>query len=176
MLALSPSERESVLSPGKDEGVYESYTVLTPPGWNVGLPQEVMRRYLSPGCDALRAFLEFAFGYLGQAHPSGGRAMTLAEALLEDVLFGVIGPAEKPSATSSDMRMRDIFDRSREVMAERFTHPISILDVARSVGVGERTLQKSFRACGGMTAREYLADLRLKAMREQLLSGDPGVS
>lgn len=176
MLSLSPSERDSVLSPGPDGRPYESYTVMAPPGWAHHLASEAMYIRACPGGHALKAFLDFAFLHLRDSGRAGSLSFMLAEALLEDTLLQVLAEPAQQAERSADARMKKIVDRGCEVMADRFSHPLSILDVARSVGVGERTLQKAFKACRGITPREVLTDMRLTAMRQDLLSGKPGVS
>ena len=176
MLSLSPSERDSVLSPGPDGGCYESYTVMAPAGWPHTMDSEALRLGAGPGGQALKDFLDFAFQHLLHSGRAGHLAFMLAEALLEDTLLQVLAQPEQQADRVADARMKTVVDRACEVMAARFSHPLSILDVARSVGVGERTLQKAFRACRGITPREALAEMRLAAMRQDLLSGLPGVS
>ncbi|WP_428928686.1 helix-turn-helix domain-containing protein [Marinibacterium sp. SX1] len=176
MLSLSPSERDSVLSPEPDGGSYESYTVMAPSGWARQPESEEMCLRARPSGHALKAFLDFAFLHLRDSGRAGSLSFMLAEALLEDTLLQVLAQPGQQAEHRADARMKQIVDRACEVMAARFSHPLSILDIARSVGVGERTLQKAFRACRGNTPREVLAEMRLSAMRRDLLSGRPGVS
>lgn len=66
--------------------------------------------------------------------------------------------------------------RAQDLVRDHYREPLSAMDVAEALGVGLRTLQKSFRSELGTTPTAYLRDVRLDAVHRVLRTAGPGTS
>jgi AraC family ethanolamine operon transcriptional activator len=85
-----------------------------------------------------------------------------------DHLFGLIHVKEKKST-------REQFDISyaRQVLESNIDNIYSIGDLVNELHVSTRTLQSHFKAKLGISPKQYLQNLRLNTIREELLRADP---
>jgi transcriptional regulator GlxA family with amidase domain len=60
-----------------------------------------------------------------------------------------------------------------EIMRTRSDEPLSMVDLARELGLGVRSLQLAFQTVLGEGPRARLTRIRLERARERLLAGDP---
>jgi len=67
---------------------------------------------------------------------------------------------------------RKIYQRAVRIMHERVMDPISILDVARAVGVSQRNLRYAFHEVAKMSPKRFFDRLRLNQVRKYLKSGN----
>lgn len=63
---------------------------------------------------------------------------------------------------------------AEQYMRENFAEPLSVVDIARTVGVGPRTLHVAFQAAYTDTPWNLLSRIRLEEARTRLLNGNPG--
>jgi AraC-like DNA-binding protein len=97
-------------------------------------------------------------------------------ALLVDLVASWLAEHASPDTgerqrTTDRARVR----RALEIMRERSDDPISVVDLAREVGLGVRNLQLAFQTVLGEGPRSRLARIRLERARERLLSAEaPG--
>lgn len=100
----------------------------------------------------------------------------LREALLCALLLGLDSTLrqriERPGA-AVDPRM---VKKAAELLAARAAEPISLADVATEIGVGLRSLERSFKAARGCTLRDFLRAERLDLARRRLLAATPGTT
>ena len=68
---------------------------------------------------------------------------------------------------------RTLTKQARLLIEDRAAEAITTADVAAAVHVSVRTLQRAFVADFGLTPMAYLERVRLTAVREDLLAGDP---
>jgi AraC-like DNA-binding protein len=66
--------------------------------------------------------------------------------------------------------------RARSYMHEHLADLRSVAEIASAIGITPRTLQNGFRRVFDMTPAEYLRDIRIQALHEALLRGDPARS
>jgi AraC-like DNA-binding protein len=69
--------------------------------------------------------------------------------------------------------------QTKSTLELAMTHPdqsLSISDLARHIGVPERTLRTAFQKCYGLSPIEYLRILRLHQARRLLLAGCPDLT
>lgn len=84
------------------------------------------------------------------------------------------GPDHRSEAggTVTQWRPRPV-DRAIKIMEADPAATLSMADLARATGVSVRTLQAAFRRHTGTSPMEYLRDLRLTRVHEDLLTADP---
>ncbi|MEG4284948.1 AraC family transcriptional regulator [Microcoleus sp. A006_D1] len=61
---------------------------------------------------------------------------------------------------------------AREILVARLENPPSLLELAQSVGVSDRTLQRGFKEMFGKTAFSYLRDKRMESAEQLLRQGN----
>lgn len=66
--------------------------------------------------------------------------------------------------------------RAREIVLQHLDRPLSLVDLARRVGLNDCTLKRGFRRVFGKTVFGYLRDYRLEQARLLLLSGHASVA
>lgn len=76
-------------------------------------------------------------------------------------------------ATAASMRQ---VERAEAMIHAQAHGPISVPEIAASVGVGTRALQLAFRRHRGVTPSAFIAACRLEAIRARLLAAPRGVS
>ncbi|MGD8220757.1 helix-turn-helix domain-containing protein [Pseudomonas thivervalensis] len=99
-----------------------------------------------------------------------------SEKILEDVLLNAF--LDLFSNASDEVRGRRgnfavsayLVKRCQELVVASADVPLSILDLCEQLRVSRRTLQNSFQAVTGMRPVEYLRNLRLNAVRRQLIT------
>jgi transcriptional regulator GlxA family with amidase domain len=62
--------------------------------------------------------------------------------------------------------------RAREFIESHAGEPLTVADIARGAGVGIRGLQHGFRRSVGMSPTEYLRQVRLRRVHEELRAAD----
>ncbi len=78
------------------------------------------------------------------------------------------GPA--PDTAAWQVRWAEEFARAR------LQHPLSVADLAAAAGVSGRALRNAFRRHRGCSPMQFVRQLRLEAVRRDLLSAEPGVT
>jgi AraC-like DNA-binding protein len=97
-----------------------------------------------------------------------------AEGLVVETLGGYVGallaralaPAPRPAPRPSTLVAR----QARDYLDAHALRPLRIAEVAAAVGASESHLQRSFRACFGVSVLGYIQQLRLRAARQLLSS------
>jgi len=72
-----------------------------------------------------------------------------------------------PDSTATPRHVK----RAIDFMVENLGRPLEMQDLAREAGVSERALQAAFRQFKDKTPLQYLRDLRLNALRRDLIDG-----
>lgn len=65
-----------------------------------------------------------------------------------------------------------IVRRAEQLIRDRYTAPVTVVELAADLGVSVRTLQAALRTWRSTTPTAYLREVRLKRAREALLTGD----
>lgn len=65
---------------------------------------------------------------------------------------------------------------AKEILTQQLEHPPMLLDLARQVGVSERTLRRGFQELFGMSPLRYLTQLRMQQARYLLQQGTLSVA
>ncbi len=178
MFHIGQAEWHSRLMPETEGGAYESYSVIAPEDrvapTRAGPPGKHVPNYRKG--QQLRQLLELAFEIHEVADFVFDTKIALVEALIDEMFQEAMAPAPKVSGLAQERATRDIADRAREWIAEYFTEPITVADVAAAAGVDVRRLQRAFSVWLGLSPRQYIAELRLDAMRAVLVAGGEGVT
>jgi AraC family ethanolamine operon transcriptional activator len=66
--------------------------------------------------------------------------------------------------------------RAEEFLDSHLDEPVTIREICRAVGGRSRTLHIAFQECFGISPVKYAKDLRLNAVRRQLLNAAPGIT
>ncbi len=169
LIALGPSERRSRLCPDPREAAYRSYTIISPPKWRFGLPDETLHRAANVRSMKLNELLKFSFDYLSNPELVSERAFLLHEALIEDAVIQALTPIGPDSEASARDCVAEGLARGIErFIGENFSDTIAVPQLADAMGVPVKTLQRAFRQRRGMTIRSYLTQVRLDAMHRTL--------
>ena len=83
-------------------------------------------------------------------------------------------PIARSSTMPKRQRYQHIVDRFEEVARARLGELNRISDICAAIDVGERTLERAFRAIYGITASRHLHGVRLAEARKALLSAGAG--
>lgn len=170
---IAPSQRHSELRAGV-RGTYESYTVLAPPSLTQRMRQESWRlRTNWHGAAAARHLFQLAFAMADMGRPMSAAAIGALEALIEDTFYGVIDDGADTYDAVSESRSAEVVHLATVYMREHFQLPISMTEVARSIGIGPRCMQLAFHERTGKSPKQVLAGIRLEALRQQLLTASP---
>lgn len=94
---------------------------------------------------------------------------TRLRALTSQTLDGVLGDSPSASAAQRDRRM---FNQAVAILTRQLTAPPSCVDLAHKVGTNQQRLTRIFRDQVGMSAYEYLQQLRLERGRGLLHDTD----
>jgi AraC-like DNA-binding protein len=86
--------------------------------------------------------------------------------LTDRVLSAAYGAGAAPDTTSR--RVRDLVYDAHCVLARDLAEPLTLADVARTVGASMFHLSRCFRLCTGLTLHEHRTQLRLRASLEGL--------
>lgn len=116
----------------------------------------------------LVADLDSADSLLTLPKPARGAADLFADLLL--AAFAARAEARAPRRAEAGLRQ---VRRAEEVIRARLHEPLSVRQVAGTLGVGTRALQLAFRRHRNATPREVLAACRLEAARARLLDAPP---
>lgn len=173
MVALGPSERHSHLRRDEDTGVYESFTIITPPKWSYGLPEDALYRSPDPKRLKLAELLRFSFNYLSNPELVSDRTVLLHEALVEDALVAALTNLDdEESHIVRHERYESLVRAVERYIDENYAEAISSTQLETAIEIPQKTLQRAFRARRGITIRSYLTRVRLDAMR-RALEGNP---
>lgn len=178
MFHIGQAEWHSRLMPETEGGAYESYSVIAPqnrvPPVEAGPPGIHVPNYQKG--QQLRQLLELAFEIHDVADFVFDTKIALVEALIDEMFQEAMAPSSSDFDPTKKWHSQEIADRGREWIAENFTEAITVPDVAAATGVDVRTLQRAFAAWLGLSPRQYIAELRLDAMRATLVAGQEPVS
>ena len=86
--------------------------------------------------------------------------------LTDRVLSAAYGASAAPETASR--RVRDLVHDAHCVLARDLAEPLTLADVARTVGASMFHLSRCFRLCTGLTLHEHRTQLRLRASLEGL--------
>lgn len=118
MVALGPSERHSELRADDSAGVYRSYTVISPPNWPHGMPDDTLYRTPAPKSLKLLELLRFSFSYRSNPVVVSERTVLLHEALVEDALVEALRLSDSGGVTSaSQNRYESVVRKTRRTGA-----------------------------------------------------------
>ena len=175
---LGPARRRTRVVAGAG-GLFDSVVVLVDPA-QAGLPTdpEGPRTGLVTARDrgALASYLRFLLGELGDDTSAihAPRALDSAGAMVRD-LYGATAEA-MPAAAELRTAGADHVRRAEEIMRARLDEPLTVVDLAKAVGVGARALQAAFAAHRGKAPRDVLTEMRLDAAHRCLISASPDES
>jgi AraC-like DNA-binding protein len=99
-----------------------------------------------------------------------------------DVYYGIeqeiLGMLFSLIHTTRKLQTKDKFDisKAREILHENIDNIYMINDLVEDLHISPRTLQHHFQKKLGLTPKQYLQQLRLDAVRKELLAGDPNLS
>jgi len=80
----------------------------------------------------------------------------------------------RPPASALAPRSRDrILEQARGWIAEMHAEGLTVADLCRDIGVGERTVRRAFLEYYGVTPHDYLKARRLNRVYRELLRSDP---
>lgn len=178
LFAIGPCERSSSLVPPGEAGRYTSYTIISPQR-NAGIRSGDCWLF-RPGlrkAPRLKRLIDFSFRMFQGARPVTESQMHLVEALVEDVFLDALSQSGDDRDAKSDARWYEWVVRAAQTYMEaHFNAPVSVPDIAGSVGVGTRTLQLAFQNRRGVTPKQFLTEVRLRGMRRQLASPEPNTT
>jgi AraC-like DNA-binding protein len=109
---------------------------------------------------------------LGQAGLSSVACANFDELLLGMAAMAVSPDARRSFTDDGKAAGNSIVRRARDYLRMHAAEPLSLTDLAASLGVGLRALQISFRREMGCSPREYLMTCRLELARSQLLGAE----
>lgn len=141
----------------------------------LGLPDALPLAAACPEAQRLADLLDHVARQTGDAAlPMSDRAGAAMAVLVEEFLCDLILtalPALSDAAVQpvSWRRVR----QAEEIMRARSDEPLSMAELARSVGVGLRSLQLAFLQVRGMGPRDVLVRVRLERARARLLAAHP---
>jgi AraC-like DNA-binding protein len=95
---------------------------------------------------------------------------TIMISLLENVPHRYSGMLERPIAAAVPRQVK----RAIDYMTANLGQPLDIADIAREAGVSVRSLQVAFQQFKDMSPLEFLRLLRLRAVRDDIMSGAVG--
>lgn len=171
-ILLSPSQRHSGLFPGLDSQ-YESFTVLAPPSLTTLMTQEDWRlRPAWNGAATAHQLFHLAYTMAESGRPMTRTAIDALEALIEDVFHDMLDIGQAEAVTSSS-RNDEIVQNAVHFMREHYQVAISMTQVAQHLDIGTRCMQLAFHDRLGKSPKRLLAEIRLDALRRQLLSPTP---
>jgi AraC-like DNA-binding protein len=104
------------------------------------------------------------------------RAGALGEPLVAEALAGYVGAAVRlalrPGSTPAERPAAHLAGRARDILEAGALGPLSLEQVAATVGVSLAHLQRSFRAAYGLSMLAYVQGLRLRRAQALLLEGE----
>lgn len=148
----------------------------------------------SAGCTGLARLLDEGFAFheiehsvtlrilLGQlaGNPySGTLAQIYAESRILSALVelaGLLHDAEDSSILALSRPHRDHAEQARLLLDARLADPPSVPELARTIGLNETDLRRSFKAAFGTTIIDYLRDRRLEVARMLVLRRELSVA
>jgi AraC family transcriptional activator of pyochelin receptor len=103
------------------------------------------------------------------------------EALSMEILLQVCGDLAnremlRKSATTLSTRDLNCIFEARDYLAQHFTKPLRIPELARLVGVNQTKLKAVFREAVGLTIYDYILKCRMERAAELLVTGDYAVA
>jgi AraC-like DNA-binding protein len=82
----------------------------------------------------------------------------------------------QPQTETIEPEKRDRIYHAREILLQHLDNPLSLMELARRVGLNECTLKREFRRIFGQTVFSYLQDYRLEQARQLLEMEDISTS
>ncbi|KEP68885.1 hypothetical protein DL1_08265 [Thioclava dalianensis] len=174
MFRIGKAEWHSRLMPGSDGGAYESYSVIAPAGRSMGEPGEPPGKHVPNynKCLQLRQLLELSFEIHDVADFVFDTKIALIEALIDEMFMESMSPAAPDRLTPGDQSVQRVLATARDFIAESYSSALTVQEVADAAGVDLRTLQRAFSSWLGQSPRQYIADLRLSALRARLMTAE----
>lgn len=172
---LGPARRRTRVVAGAG-GLFDSVVVLVDPA-KAGLstdPEGPRTGLVTErDCGALASYLRFLVGELAidTSAIHAAPALDSAGAMVRD-LYGATAqamPADAALRTAGAVHVH----RAEEIMRARLDEPLTVVDLAKAVGVGARALQAAFAAHRGKAPRDVLTEMRLDAAHRWLISASP---
>lgn len=130
---------------------------------------KVMAELDNPG---VKSCMELSLNIL-QFMSSGSSKSDWLYNMMEEALFIKMltcWPRTAQEKTSQDTVYGKHLKRALEFINENIATPISVADIAKSTGIGIRTLQKMFKEQLGVTPYSYIINCRLDRVRAELRS------
>ena len=112
-------------------------------------------------------------GRMGEELRAGGAEAPVA---IDALLLELLVHRARQSHQWREQRRPRWLVRARELMHERFTSQLSLLDLAVEVDVHPVTLARAFQRAFGQTPRAYLEQLRAEHARAQLADTDQSIA
>ena len=115
---------------------------------------------------------------LDRSHDAGAllRQPAVAAPLAHGVMTGLLLAASHRHRDELDLPppvvSASVVRRAREFIEGHAQEPLTVADIARGAGVGVRGLQHGFRRSMGMSPTEYLRQVRLRRVHEELRAAD----
>lgn len=100
----------------------------------------------------------------------------LREALYVGLLFGVESTVSHLLHRAPSPASLRAVRQAEEYLTAHASEPIAVADLAAFMGVGLRSLQRSFRSARGMSLRAFLTNARLDLARRHLQAAGPGTT
>jgi AraC-like DNA-binding protein len=133
----------------------------------------------SPCVEAFRSTAEWLAGELsrpGSPLIAPGKPRLHAERMLLSLFMGCLteaAPIEAdPILELSEAQVR----RAEEWIEAHIMEPVGIEEVSAAVGIGLRSLRRSFQRVRGYSPRQAMVHLRLERVRDALLRAEPGAT
>lgn len=138
--------------------------------FEAGGPQRDATTAHGAEAEAFSAYLDFVLAEVFDRQPAPGDGAPMArglEALLvEFAALALFGGRDAPVRSAALERVKE----ADAIMHGRFDEPLSMLDLAREVGVGLRSLEFAFAKALGVSPRERLNTIRMDKARALLLA------
>ena len=112
-----------------------------------------------------------AFGYarLYEKFRSGS-PNERCEVILLDLLYGLLCSEKREKGEKC------LYDRFCRYLRAHISEPLGVSDIARELGCSKDHLSRTVKKISGMTAKEYIVDMKLTLAKNMLLSNDTSVA
>ena len=142
------------------------------PTWLGALPE-------SPAVQAMRSMASWMAAELerpGSPLASLGKSRLHAERLLLSLFIESLSDAAPNATEPVEEISRTQVRRAEEWIDAHLTDVIGTEEVAAAIGVGVRSLQRSFKRVHGCSPHEFICQRRLEATRGMLMAAGPGTN
>ena len=99
-----------------------------------------------------------------------GAPVERCEVILLDLLYGLLCSEKRENGENH------LFDRFCRYLREHISLPFGVSDIAHELGCSKDHLSRTVKRISGMTAKEYIVDIKLTLAKNMLLSTDAPVS